>query len=950
MRFIFFISLLLFLNACTEQSNDKIENPKPTGTWISDLDDPLKDSLKQVYFDQLYHATAGTDVDAIRRANRERNYRIKQQRKQSAMLRSGTELFANNAIEANWHERGPDNEAGDMRIVDYVPSSNRLYGLSSRKHLWRGTLNGNDWVLLNDDIEFDRTILNALPNGSGHRIFAIYGSGVDDKTIRYSDDDGSTWTRGTGFSFYDHWGAPIAAYTLSDDNTIYYLVHTWSGVPFGQLIQLYSSTDKGETYTKVWDTDVTYTGNDVRLWKPHDSDQMFLIDNKGKEFMEVSHDFGSGATTVSAAVSFADQNIEDGDLLLSGRYNTTLSTYELFIHHRETDKVYKTSDGANWTYLSTPISVWQKGWLADPGNSNLYAGGFQVNVSADNTNWEELYDYWWKYYVDSKDSLHVDIMNMQAFEMTNGTDFIIVCNHSGIHVTYDHFHSSQNLAWNTLNVTTLYDQTTTSDGFVYAGAQDKGTFVYTGDSQTNFNQFSTNNMSTGDGMLGVFFNNEQSFYGMIQNGQFAVFPDRDVNSKTWYTIPGDNKPGWINPMVATPDPADNKAYMAGGNLNGGTGSYLIEMDVDISGGVTFNPTQYNYDFRANSNSGSSVIKAIGVAQSDEDRIYVATQDATFFYSENQGTSWTKSTASLPSSMVPWEIISSKTNADKVFISGSGFSNTGVYQSDDGGDTFTALSNNIPSATFYEVALSDAEDMLFASTSEGPYVYVFAFGQWYDLIGATTPVNADFNSVDNIGNDVIRFGTYGRGIMDFEIVSTALPVELMSFDADLKKDETVLIKWISATELNVSHYEVQHSTDGIRFDEIGKVVAEGNSSLALNYEFKHNNPTVGDNYYRLKMYDLDGSFEYSQVRVINVGKGAVDFVLYPNPLIRGNSLNIKTGFEQEYSLEIFDGQGRLVFSKVETLGNTNLNLNIPTGSYFYRIIGGKNMKTGSLIIQ
>ncbi len=41
-------------------------------------------------------------------------------------------------------------------------------------------------------------------------------------------------------------------------------------------------------------------------------------------------------------------------------------------------------------------------------------------------------------------------------------------------------------------------------------------------------------------------------------------------------------------------------------------------------------------------------------------------------------------------MIPWEIITSNNNADWVIISGTGFSNPGVYMSIDGGDSFTPL--------------------------------------------------------------------------------------------------------------------------------------------------------------------------------------------------------------------------------------------------------------------
>ncbi len=767
------IVALCSCNSETKETRTKTPLQKPES--YQDEYGPDKELEKELFFEQIYFAEEGTNIDSIRFQNWKKYYETYQLIGTSSQ--KTTEIFANGYITATWHERGPDNEAGDMREVDFHAPTEEIYGLSSVGHLLKGNLDGSGWTFLRDDIRFENEVLEVVPHNGGLRIFAAYGEDVKNKIVRYSDDDGQNWTMGTGFVFYDHWGRARRLYTLSDDYVLYYLVHTWSANPWGEIIQLYKSIDKGATYTKIWDSPVGYKYEDVDLWKPFDSDSMFLIDNNAKTYTVLTHAPGSGNTIFSNPVSYASQNIPDGSIHVSGRFNNQVNGYELFIFHENSEDVYSTTDGANWTFLSNVgNNIFRKAWLADPNNPNLYMGGFQLNKSKNLTNWSEQYAQWWEYYGTSKDSMHVDIMNLDYFEKLDGTPFILISNHAGLHVTYNSFHTTSNLGLDSLNVVTLYDQSTSSDGFLYCGAQDKGTFVYNGDSKSDFDRLNTQNETTGDGMLGVFFNNEISLFGMLQNGYLFCMPDKTVSFYDAYgRIPGNHTSGWINPMVSTVDPADNKVYVAGGNLNGGDGCYLIEMDVDLSFGVTWLTSQFNYDFRANSNDSASVIKALGVAESDPDRIYVATQDATFFYSEDRGNSWTKSSAILSSSLIPWEIISSKTDADKVFISGTGFTNPGVYQSNDGGISFASLSNDIPEATFYEIALSDDEDYLFAATSEGPFVYVFADSKWYSLVGTGTPY-VNFTSVDNIGDYVIRFGTYGRGVWDFEIEKPAVGIE------------------------------------------------------------------------------------------------------------------------------------------------------------------------------
>ncbi len=54
-------------------------------------------------------------------------------------------------------------------------------------------------------------------------------------------------------------------------------------------------------------------------------------------------------------------------------------------------------------------------------------------------------------------------------------------------------------------------------------------------------------------------------------------------------------------------------------------------------------------------------------------------------------------------------------------------------------------------------------------------------------------------------------------------------------------------------------------NGQSYVTIGKVAATG--SGAGNYSFVDNNTVSGNNYYRLKMVDIDGAFKYSHVIIV-----------------------------------------------------------------------------------
>ena len=118
----------------------------------------------------------------------------------------------------------------------------------------------------------------------------------------------------------------------------------------------------------------------------------------------------------------------------------------------------------------------------------------------------------------------------------------------------------------------------------------------------------------------------------------------------------------------------------------------------------------------------------------------------------------------------------------------------------------------------------------------------------------------------------------------------LPVTLLSFTA-IKESGAVKLNWVTTNEVNVSRFEIQHSTP-IQGDwiVIGTVPSAIASSLNNDYSFTDANPAKGVNLYRLKMIDLDGKYSYSPVCQISFD-GSNGIVIYPNPA--SDHINIQT---------------------------------------------------------
>jgi hypothetical protein len=165
-------------------------------------------------------------------------------------------------------------------------------------------------------------------------------------------------------------------------------------------------------------------------------------------------------------------------------------------------------------------------------------------------------------------------------------------------------------------------------------------------------------------------------------------------------------------------PGLNKILIGGGNLGGGSGSHLVELTASEQAPYDITATQDAYDFKPNSNNGSALISAIAVNPLNG-RYYVATDDGTFFR-KNQGGNWQKATGfDGPNGFYLYGscILASKINPNKVWFSGSGYSNPPVWESNDGGLTFTAISDGLPGTLVQEIASSPDEQFLFAATDE-----------------------------------------------------------------------------------------------------------------------------------------------------------------------------------------------------------------------------------------
>ncbi len=112
-------------------------------------------------------------------------------------------------------------------------------------------------------------------------------------------------------------------------------------------------------------------------------------------------------------------------------------------------------------------------------------------------------------------------------------------------------------------------------------------------------------------------------------------------------------------------------------------------------------------------------------------------------------------------------------------------------------------------------------------------------------------------------------------------SGALPVELVSFEAFADGGQ-VLLKWVTASELNNEKFLVERGTNSGNFTVIGGMDGAGTTVNRTAYKWVDREP-LDIAYYRLKQVDFDGTSTYSKViRVVLDKSSYEDLTVFPNP--------------------------------------------------------------------
>jgi hypothetical protein len=609
-------------------------------------------------------------------------------------------------------------------IVEDPNDPNTIYIGAPAGGIWKTTDGAATWTPLGD--EFSVIGVSAIAIDPNNSNIIYVGTGDSDGGDTYSigimksTDAGATWANVGSVSANETSDIIVDP---SNSNIVY--VATNAG--------LLKSTDGASTFTNILNQSI----RDIEM-KPGVSSTVYAVDandfyvstDGGNNWNNTTTGLPNNAGRFAIAVTPANANYV---YLLASETNWSFNG------------IYRsTNSGTSFTAMNTTTDIFEstQAWydmaigVSDTDEDIVYTGVLNVWRSTNGgsnftkvNNWNQP---------NAGDYTHADIHFLRYY---NGA---LYCGSDGgiFKSTNANTGNTNQVAFTDLSFGLQIGQfyrlgSSQNDVNTLAGGlQDNGGYAYVGGQWKNY--------YGADGMeAGVHPTNSNVIYGMIQYGD--VYRSTDGGNSNGYV--GSPEAGrWVTPMQMD---ENGQRIVAGYN--------------DL----------HEYNFTTGWNQLSTfnfgeLLRSIELYDANSNIMFVGTNNEIYRTTDN-GANFTDITGTLPTTIILTSIEVNPSNSDELWVTYGGWSaGSHVYHTTDGGTTWNNITGALPNLPTNIVKYDPAgAGGIYVGTDIGVYYRDNSTGVWVEY-NNNLP-NVIVNDLEiNYANNVIRAGTYGRGVWSSDV--------------------------------------------------------------------------------------------------------------------------------------------------------------------------------------
>jgi photosystem II stability/assembly factor-like uncharacterized protein len=495
--------------------------------------------------------------------------------------------------------------------------------------------------------------------------------------------------------------------------------------------------------------------NEGDIWTPRTySGPVFLV-----EYNKIYQSVDAGQTWTQVGNSIPTGN---GRAILAGSENPVIG-FNVAVRVSGTWELWRSEDTAEtWSYLRDLDDFWES-LVASTQDPDLIAyAGVEMFFSRDGGSSWEIVNEWWEYYDDPENLLHADIPGLFVLPDAGSPtgEIWYVGTDGGLYNSNDQIFTVHNLSMSGLGVSQYYSVLTSrrNPDLVLAGSQDQGyqRAELTGDPPpppgpwADFDQ-----LISGDYGHLTSSNGAHDWVYSVYPGFVLVQQGEDNPSLLAYlNFPSGESYLWMPYIQADPTDPESFYFCA-------TRLYRYTRVM----GSFWSHQQHS------SQVFSSYLTAIAFSPLDPRRAWAVTVNGRLYFSNDGAVTWTQSDDIGPGSHYFYGtvLLPSPNDVNTCWVAGSGYSTDPVFLTTDGGTTWLPEREGLPSTLVYCMAEApDGSGDKFCGSENGAWIYDSDTRTWSDLLGTDAPITTYWTCEAVPSQNLVRFGTYGRGIWDYHL--------------------------------------------------------------------------------------------------------------------------------------------------------------------------------------